>query len=51
VDYTLGIELGGGDLDGTLTATDRDLAVEGWPLGVDEPLVCGAGSERLDIVV
>lgn len=38
-------------LDSTLAATDRDLAVEGWSLGVDEPLVCWARGERLNIVV
>jgi hypothetical protein len=39
------------ELDSTLAATDRDLAVQGWSLGVDEPLVCGTGGERLNIVV
>jgi hypothetical protein len=39
------------ELEGTLAATHRDLEVEGWSLGIDEPLVCGAGRERLNIVV
>ena len=37
--------------DVALAATDRDLGVEGGSLGVDKPLVCGAGGKRLDIVV
>jgi hypothetical protein len=35
----------------TLATTDRDLGVERWALGVNEPFICGTGGERLDVVV
>lgn len=37
--------------DSTLATANRDLALEGWALCSDEPVVGWSGGERLDVIV